>query len=209
MCLSGRSGSRENGFILIELLIGVTILGLLMSLIVMTFSGTFGAIEMIDAGYEIDRQARLSLAMMAEELMMARPHPAFPFMGKDGVLGGYADDVLAFVSKSRDVSSQGAPVQPGSIRVVYARDGDRVTRLVLRHLYGIVPEPIERVDIAFGVVAFNVRYYDGTAEKWVNEWDGVLKKALPRVVMMELTFADTRNELRTFSDLVIISSQAL
>jgi len=203
-----RHHNHENGCTLIELLIGVAILGLLTALIAMTFSSTFRAIETIGDDRETDRQARLCLAMMVEELMMARAHPWFPFTGRDRELGGYAEDTIAFVSRSQEVSVE-PTLQSDSIRVVYGRDGDHVTRLALRNLYSVAPEPIERVDVASRVLAFNLRYYDGATEQWVDEWGGGSRKSLPRAVMIELTLLDAHNEPRTFSDWAIIPSRPL
>ena len=203
-----RTPNHEQGCTLIELLVGVAILGLLTMLIAMTFSTTFRAIETIGDEREIDRQARICLALMVDELMMARPHPWFPFTGRDRELGGYAEDAMAFVSRSQEPSLE-PTLQSSSIRVVYARDGDHVTRLALRNLYSVAPELVERVDMASGVLAFNLRYYDGAIEQWVNEWDGASNKSLPRAVMIELTLLDARNEAHMFSDWAIIPSRPL
>lgn len=201
MCFLRRNANREDGCTLIELLIGLAILGLLMILIAMTFSSTFGAIDMIGDEREIDRQARVCLASMTEELMMARMHPSFPFLGRN--------DAVAFVSGNRETFSQEPSLQSGSIRVVYGRDGDHVTRLALHNLYSTIPEPIERVDLASGVLTLNLRYYDQTADKWVDEWNGPSRKTVPRAVMIKLTFADAQDEPRTFSNVVIVPSQSL
>jgi general secretion pathway protein J len=194
-----RSPHHEEGCTLIELLIGVAIMGLLMTVIVMTFAGTFGAIEALNDERESIRQARLSLAVMTEELMMARMYQAFPFTGRG--------DMVAFVSAARHPYSSETSLQSGSLRVVYARDGDRLVRFALHNLYATGLESIERTELASGIVELTMRYYDGKSAAWLGEWNGPARKGFPRAVMITLVVADPQGEPRTFSNVVVVPAE--
>ena len=58
------------------------------------------------------------------------------------------------------------------VRIVYTREGDRLLRFARRNLYGLTDESIEQVELATKVKGFNVRYYDGKSNLWLDEWDG-------------------------------------
>jgi len=94
-------------------------------------------------------------------------------------------------------------------RVLYTREGDRLARLTLRNLQGSFPEAIERTDLTTGVAAFDLHYYDASSRKWVDEWDGRVRKSLPRAVMIELTLTNSRQERRTYTQWATVPARYL
>ena len=207
MSFLSRSHPHEDGFTLIEVLLTVATLAIVTTLVALTFSTTFGILQTMEQEHGPEHQARICLMLIREDLMMARLQKRFPWSTRNGEHDGQPADLLAFVSASHVRYRDNAP-EADLTRVLYTRDGDRLTRFSLRNLYGVLPGSLERVDLATGVVAFNVRYYDGTSSVWVDEWDGQSKKGLPRAVMIELTLLNSRNEPRTFLDWAMIPSQS-
>lgn len=199
---------RQAGYTLIEILISIAILAVVLTMVSLTFSGTLRMIETVREEQGQDRQARICLSLMAEDLMMARKHPQFPWSTRSGELEGRPADLLAFVSTghARDVE----PTQvTGPTRVLYTREGDRLTRLILRNLQATFPEAIERIDLATGVTGFDLRYYDDTLQEWVDEWDEESKKSLPRTVMIQLTLMNSRHQSRMYVEWATIPAQYL
>ena len=199
---------REAGYTLIEVLVGVAILAVLSAMMSLTFSSTFRLVRTMEEEQGREHQARICLSLLTEELMMARKHPRFPWRTGNGEHDGQPADLLAFISAGHGRYHENAH-ETDLTRVLYARDGDRLARVSLRNLGGLVPEAIERIDLATGVVAFDLRYYDEALREWVDEWDGQSRKSLPRAVMIRLTLMNNRLESRSFIDWVVIPAQSL
>lgn len=208
MCFRSQILHRQAGYTLVEVLISVAILAVVMTMVSMTLSNTVKMTQTAETEHSQERQARICLSFIAEDLMTARIHPRFPWNTKNSEFEGQPADLLAFVSTGR-ASGLETGRDTGLSRVVYTREGDRLTRLALRNLQGAIPEGIERLDLATGVVSFDLRYYDDTTRKWVDEWDGRVRKSLPRTVMIELTLMNNRHERRTFTEWATITARYL
>ncbi|HJU06685.1 MAG TPA: GspJ family type II secretion system protein [Nitrospiraceae bacterium] len=201
-------GSRpEGGFTLIEVLVTVAILAILIGIVALTFSSTTRILEAVQQDGGLEHRARICLGLITDDMLMARLQRRFPWSTRNGEFDGQPADMVAFVSASHVRYRDNAP-EADLTRVLYVREGDRLSRISLRNLYGVLPGALERVDLATGVVAFNVRYYDGTLLAWVDEWDED-RKVLPRAVRIELTLRNSRKETRTFTDWVAIPAQSL
>ena len=199
---------RQAGYTLIEVLISVAILAVVMTMVSLTFLSTVQMVHIVNEEQGQEHLARTCLSLMAEDLMMARKHPRFPWITRNGEFDGQSADLLAFVFTGH--ASGGENMQESGLsRVLYAREGDRLSRLTLRNLQGVVPEGIERIDLATGVVAFDLRYYDDTLRKWVDEWDGKVRKSLPRAVMIQLTLMNSGQERRTYIEWATVSARYL
>jgi type II secretion system protein J len=199
---------RQAGYALIEVLISVAILAVIMTMVALTFSSTIRMVHTVNEEQGLEHQARTCLALIADDLMMARKHPRFPWSTKNGELEGQPADILAFVSTGH-ASGDGNSQEAGLSRVLYTREGDRLSRLTLRNLYGAFPEAVERIDLATGVAAFDLRYYDDTLRAWVDEWDGKVRKSLPRAVMIQLTLLNSRQERRLYIEWATVSARYL
>jgi type II secretion system protein J len=208
MCFWSQRLRRQAGYTLIEVLISVAILAVVMTMVSLTFSSTVRMVHTVNEEQGQEHQARTCLSLMAEDLMMARKHPRFPWSTRNGELEGQPADLLAFVSTGH-ASGDETRQEAGLSRVLYTRDGGRLSRLTLRNLHGAFPEAIERIDLATGVAAFDLRYYDDTLQKWVDEWDGKVRKSLPRAVMIQLTLMNSRQERRTYIEWATVSARYL
>jgi type II secretion system protein J len=201
------AGQGTAGFPLLEVLIAVAILVALAPLVSVSFSSTFRILEIVRGDQGRSHLARLCLSLIADELVMARRQPTAPWVGRNAEQDGQPSDLLGFVSASHVHNRPDAP-EGDQVRVLYAREGNRLLRFAVRNLYGMTLETVEQSELATGVVAFNVRYYDGAALVWVDDWDGQIRSSLPGGVMIELTLNNARNEPRIFTEWVSIPKQA-
>ncbi|MGH7183865.1 MAG: type II secretion system protein GspJ, partial [Nitrospiraceae bacterium] len=87
----------------------------------------------------------------------------------------------------------------------YTREGDLLLRFVRKNLYGLTDESVERVELARNVKGFNVRYYDGKANVWLDEWDGAVR-GVPKALLLELTLHQENEELQTFRQWVTVGA---
>jgi hypothetical protein len=88
------------------------------------------------------------------------------------------------------------------------REVNNIRRIAGVNAYIFTPDAVEQVDLATGVAGFNVRYYDRAAQLWVDVWDGQGRTTLPAAVMIELTLLNSRKQPRTYTQYVLIPSQA-
>jgi general secretion pathway protein J len=203
MCSWSRRLRRQAGYTLIEVLIAVAILAVVMTMVALTFSSTVRMVRTVDEEQGQEHLARRCLSLMADDLMMARKHPLFPWSTRNGEREGQPADLLAFVSTGH------ASGEAGLSRVLYTREGDRLSRLALRNLHGAFPEAVERIELATDVAAFDLRYYDDTLKAWVHEWDGKVRKSLPRAVMIQLTLVNSRQERRVYTEWATVAARYL
>jgi type II secretion system protein J len=193
---------REAGFTLIEVLTAVALLGLMMTLVSWSLSSTFRIVEGLEEHQDVDHQARMALVFIRDDLMMSQSIRRFPWRGQNGGTDGHPGDELAFVSSS--YKAQGMKPEADLTQVLYVREGARLTRFALNNIFASAPEAVERTDLADGVIAFNIRYYDGSVNAWTDEWNRRDWKSLPKAVMVELTLQTARHGHRTFREWVVI-----
>lgn len=203
-----QSDHSEGGFTLIEVLVSAAILAILATLVSLTFESTFRMIRASEDTHDREHQARICLALITQDLMMARLQRRFPWSTRNGELDGQPSDLVAFVSASH-IRYRPNASEADLTRVLYTREGDRLVRISLRNIFGVLPAALERVEVATGVVSFNIRYYDSASASWVDEWEGRSRKNLPRAVMIELTLLNTRKEPRLFVNWAMIPAQSL
>jgi general secretion pathway protein J len=198
----------SRGFTLIEVLMAVTILSTLATLVYLSFTGTLRILEVVQEDGGRVRMARISLGLMAQELAMGRFQPSVPWIGRNADQEGRAADMLVLASTSHVRYRSNAP-EADLIRVAYIREGDRLLRFSVRSLYDVTMDSIEQIELASGVLAFNVRYFDPVLLAWVDEWDGQTRTTLPTAVMIELTLENARKEAQVYREWVMIPVQSL
>jgi hypothetical protein len=62
------------------------------------------------------------------------------------------------------------------------------------------------VELARKVTGFNVRYYDGKNNLWVDEWDGRGRSGTPKAVLLELTMVQENAEPQTIRQWVAVGA---
>ncbi|MCP9456268.1 MAG: prepilin-type N-terminal cleavage/methylation domain-containing protein [Nitrospira sp.] len=191
------------GFTLIEILIAISLLGLIAT---MVFGSLMTTNRLVEAGRESstrEQTIRRVLRVMAEDLSLSRHESAFPWVGINGLYDGRPADTVAFLSMN-DGSGGPAARETESIRIVYTREGDRLWRYAKKNLYGLTDDSIDRVELATHVTAFNLRYFDAQTRSWVDDWSGLSK--VPKAVLIELTIQPPAKEPRTVREWVTIEA---
>jgi prepilin-type N-terminal cleavage/methylation domain-containing protein len=197
--------SDERGFTLTEVLIAAAILATIAVMVSASFSSTFRLMEAIESQGDLDHQARVCLNLIAHDLLAGQP-PAAMWIGRNGSEAGTPSDVLAFVTATHVASAPDAP-ESDLTRVTYAREGSRLMRYAARSLYTTSLDAIDREEVAEGVAGFNVRYYNGPAGLWLDDWDSTLKK-LPKALLIELTLVSANHVQRSYTEWVSIPLQS-
>ncbi|MFO0773585.1 MAG: type II secretion system protein GspJ [Nitrospiraceae bacterium] len=187
MC-STRSALRSNrGFMLIELLLAVAILGVVAAFIFVSLSATTGALETVRASGRDEQLLRSAITVLTNDLTLSQNPTSSPWLGQNRLLEGQPADSLAFVTTHRPTITPQAR-QSDQSRVVYTRIGPRLIRYVRPNLLTLTEEGVERTELLDNLLGFNVRYYDGQAKVWVERWDGRVTKVLPQAFMIEFLF---------------------
>ena len=148
---------------------------------------------------------RSTLRVMTDELSVSELHDFGPWMGINGLLDGQPADSIAFLTMGQFRGAESAK-DTELVRIVYTREGDRLLRFVRRNLYGLTDESVEQVELATKVKGFNVRYYDGKGNVWLDEWDGRGRPGSPKAILIELTLLQEKEELQTVRQWVAVGA---
>lgn len=189
--------SSERGFTLVEVLLATALVAVIAAMVFGSLNLSTMAIDSARSTASREQLLRSTLRIMADELTASVSVPVGPWMGLNSDREGQSADTVAFVTlgQFRGVESS---QETELVRIVYAREGDRLIRFVRRNLYGLTDESVDQMELAVNVKAFNLRYYDGQANVWSDEWDGRARNAAPSVVLIELTLIQDETESRTF-----------
>ncbi len=202
--LSPASPSRtEAGFTLIEVLMAIALLAVIGA---MVFGSLMTTTQAMDAGRERaekEQTVRRVLRVMADEVSLSQQDKAFPWVGMNGTQDGQPADTLAFLTMSDGMGNQ-AVKESEMVRVVYARERDRLIRFVRRNRYSLTDEALDQVELADRVRAFNVRYYDVQSRVWTDEWQTTQK--LPKALLLEVTFQSPGGDPWTVREWVAIGA---
>jgi general secretion pathway protein J len=186
----------EAGFTLVEILLAVAILATVSVIVSVSFATTIRLRDRALDDAALEHRARNVLRLIADELAISRVHPKYRWVGQNADQDGRAADLLAF---STTVSSRARPdvAESDVVHVAYTRQKDRLLRYSLRNPYALTGDALDRTEVADGIVAFNVRYYDKRASVWRDQWmEG--PSAMPAGVLVELT-VDKRGQPRTYA----------
>lgn len=141
---------------------------------------------------------------MADELSISTNSQTFPWLGVNGTQEGQPADTVAFLTITDGVGIVAAAPESETVRVVYTREGERLLRFTRRNLYGLTDESVDQMELATRVKAFNVRYFDGQARVWTDEWSTVTKK--PKAMLLEVTFQPVAGDPWTVREWITIGA---
>src|SRR5215204_3192196 len=193
----------QSGFTLVEVLVAVALLATIGAIV---FGSLVTTTQVVDAGRAHsarEQMMRRVLRLMADELLISRNTQVFPWIGTNATQEGQPADTVAFLSMTDGVGATMA-VQSETIRVVYTRERDRLIRYTRRNIYGLTDESIDQLELADRVKAFNVRYFDGQARVWTDEWNTLTK--MPKALLLEVTFQPPDGEPWTIREWVNIGA---
>jgi len=194
----------EGGFTLIEVLLAVSLVALMATLVFGSLYVTTTAIDVARANSANEQIVRSTLRVMIDELSVGKDSSTGRWMGINGLYDGQPADSVAFLTVGQ---FRGAESNKDTelVRIVYTREGDLLLRFVRKNLYGLTDESIERVELARKVKGFNVRYFDGKANLWVDEWNGSVR-GIPKALLLELTLLQENEELQTIRQWVTVGA---
>ena len=195
----------EGGFTLVEVLLAVSLVAMMATLVFGSLYVTTSAIDAARANSTNQQIVRSTLRVMTDELSVARVTTTSPWMGINGQLSGQPADSVAFLTMGQFRGAESAN-DTELVRIVYTREGDRLLRFVRKNLYGLTDESIEQVELATRVQGFNVRYYDGKNNLWLDEWDGRARPGTPKALLLELTLLQENAELQTVRQWVAVGA---
>lgn len=205
MCFRQTHPSSEGGFTLIEVLLAVSLVAMMATLVFGSLYVTTSAIDAARASSANEQIVRSTLRVMTDELSVGVSLPSGPWMGINGQQDGQPADSIAFLTMGQFRGAESTK-DTELVRIVYTREGERLLRFVRRNLYGLTDESIEQVELASKVKAFNVRFYDGKTNLWVDEWDGRGRSGTPKALLIELTLLQENAELQTVRQWVAVGA---
>ncbi|MDH4186335.1 MAG: GspJ family type II secretion system protein [Nitrospira sp.] len=198
-------GHPESGFTLIEILLAVSLVALMATLVFGSLYVTTNAIDAARANSAQVQIVRSTVRIMIDELSLGVGLSTDPWMGINGQQNGQPADTLSFLSMGQFRGSDSAK-DTEMVRIVYTREGDRLLRFVRSNLYGLTDESVEQVELAARVKSFNLRYYDGKNNLWVDEWDGRGRSATPKAILIELMLLQDDAEVQTIRQWVSVGA---
>jgi general secretion pathway protein J len=194
----------EGGFTLVEVLLAVSLVALMATLVFGSLYVTTSAIDVARANSATEQIVRSTMRVMTDELSVGKESTAGRWMGINGLFDGQPADSVAFLTVGQFRGSDSTR-DSELVRIVYTREGDLLLRFVRKNLYGLTDESLERVELARKVKGFNVRYYDGKANVWVDEWNGSVR-GTPKALLLELTLLQENEELQTIRQWVTVGA---
>ncbi|RPH81374.1 MAG: prepilin-type N-terminal cleavage/methylation domain-containing protein [Nitrospiraceae bacterium] len=186
----------EDGFTLVEVLLAVSLVAMMATLVFGSLYVTTSAIEAARAKSAEEQIVRSTLRLMSDELSVSESRAIGPWLGINGQRDGQPADSIAFLTMGQFRGADSAK-DTELVRIVYTREGDRLLRFTRRNLYSLTDESIEQIELATKVKGFNVRYYDGKSQLWLDEWDSRGRPGTPKAVLIELTLLQGNAEPQT------------
>lgn len=89
---------RDHGFTLLEVLLAITVLGVVAAMLSLSLSGTLKVVDATRQQEEIYHQGQIAMRRITEDLAAALPSREVVFTGKKNELNGERADTLVFTS---------------------------------------------------------------------------------------------------------------
>lgn len=200
---------RNRGFTLIEILIAVLILGIVMSTVYASYTGTFRIIR--ETGYDADiySMARSALDRMARDLQSAALWKgAFTFSTKPQTLGNREFVRLAFRSSAHVAFSDKEAPEGVAVIEYRVEEGTDKAGYVLARSDSLYRDPGKEEPSPGGfplcdrVEDLSYAFFDETGKEY-TEWnsDGDIeaqKRRVPVAVLIRLSFINEANRDRPY-----------
>ena len=194
---------HPRGFTLLELVVGLIMVGLVGASLATAMSIAFRARNTAREQTSVAREAMIAIDVIEEELsaaLLPRSDSLLsgPFIGYSGGTPDAPADTVEFYALGADL---GAPPEdflaegPRWVELSLSSDGERgiLLKRQRRNLLATVLDDATEETLLVGVVAFGVRYFDG--EAWQEEWDSAeYGDSLP--VALEVTLELDQRSLR-------------
>jgi len=171
--------NARAGFTLLEVMVALAIVALVIGLVYGSFAGTAESKDFIENGNEVYHQGRWAMDKMEADLSTsflntrANSYTLFYGVNREGA-ENLPNDELHFTSYNHvkyNPTAQESDQQEVSYFVAENPDTGEMT-LYRREDPNVDQDNTaggEVYELATGVIAFNIRYYDGT--QWVDDWD--------------------------------------
>ena len=172
--------NRRAGFTLLEVMISITIIGMIVSLIYGSVAKTADSKDSVEQGNDIYHQARWAMDKMESDLSTAfvskakNSYTLFYGVSRDGANGYPQDEVhITSFSHIKLDSATTTESDQGEISYFVMNDPESGLPTLYRREDSTVDQDNmdggEFYDLVQNVLAFNLRYFDG--ETWVDDWD--------------------------------------
>jgi general secretion pathway protein J len=194
----------QGGFTLVEVLLAVSLVALMAALVFGSLYVTTSAIDVARANSANEQITRSTMRVMIDELSAGKESITGRWMGINGLFEGQPADTVAFLTLGQFRGAASAK-DTEQVRIVYTREGALLLRFARKNIYGLTDESVERIELARKVKGFNVRYYDGKDNVWVDEWNGAVR-GLPKALLLELTLLKENEELQTIRQWVTVGA---
>ena len=200
---------KDRGFTLIEILIAVLILGIVLSTVYASYTGTFRIISETQYDAEVYGMARSTLDRMARDLQSAALwRGGFTFVSKPHTLGNREFVRLVFRSGAH-VAFSDKDAQDGIALIEYdVEEGTDKEGYILTRSDSLYRDP-GKEESSYGgfllcdrVEALTYTFFDEKGKEY-NNWnsDGdvpVQKKRVPVTVLIRLSFVNEANRERPY-----------
>ena len=193
-----RPESSRRGFTLLEILIAILILGVVLSTVYVSYTGTLRVVKDLEKGDRIYSMARSALERMTLDLTAAgSADGTAEFTSRRDASGRNVMAGLTFVSAAY-LNFDEADSASGAAKVEYYLEEDREsgTFSLLRRQEPLEPNPARRTAqagyiLCSGLRALAFRFYDSTGREF-ETWDAGRSagggKSMPFAVSVLLTF---------------------
>ena len=198
---------KDRGFTLIEILIAVLILGIVLSTVYASYTGTFRIIRETQYDAEVYGMARSALDRMARDLQSAALwRGAFTFVTKPHTLGNREFMHLTFRSAAHVAFSDKEAAEGIALVEYGVEEGTDKEGYILRRSDSLYRDPVKEQSSPGGfllcdrVEALTYTFFDEKGKEydgWNSDGDvPVQKKRVPAEVLIRLSFVNEADRER-------------
>ncbi|MCL2790585.1 MAG: prepilin-type N-terminal cleavage/methylation domain-containing protein [Desulfobulbus sp.] len=176
---------RHRGFTLLELLLAITVLGVVMAMLGLSLTSTIRVVEATGQEEEVYFQAQTAMRRITEDLAAAISTQQAPFIGRNNSVRSRRADSLDFASQARLIlnpDKQKAGVARIRYQLVADQEDERLWKL-LRSETLLLPKPESTGEavaddaeepaflLADSLRSVAFRYYDRVGQEFDSWWE--------------------------------------